>query len=509
MNPLRSRTRSDTKLGKSLAVFSTLVIVLLAVSYPAPSAAQAQSGVILSSSVLSFVGSPGGTYTIPIAVSNVGQDLETINLAIIAPDNWTARLLVQGLEVTETSIQSGKSLPLDLEITIPPTASFNTDYVAVIATGTSRASLPISIRVEQSNNDIVTCKFSGKTIIPGESTQFQVTVSNPLSVQQQFNLLVTSPSGWTVSVEDTGGETISQVTLGGSESVNLVIYASAPITADEGRYNLTFTAESQNMSQDLQLLVLLHRASARIEASAVPPYLDVYAGSKAKFTLKISNVGGYDELLNLTTQGLPEDLSATFQDSLSQEITKLYLEPAKSSNVYLIVTTPAGATLGAQNITIPIVGQGVNSTISLTLNVIGLYQVKVTTTNFYTSLNVGGTGSFTLNLANDGSEVLHNLKVVQTGTTPDGFTLDITPSSGSNLNTGNDTDITFTITTQSDVSAGTYYLNFNVLSDQTQAQSFALQVEVQQNTSWVIYAIVLIIAAIVGMFLIYRKFGRR
>jgi uncharacterized membrane protein len=72
-----------------------------------------------------------------------------------------------------------------------------------------------------------------------------------------------------------------------------------------------------------------------------------------------------------------------------------------------------------------------------------------------------------------------------------------------------ETTFTISIQTQSDVNAGNYYIDFTVVSDQTQAKQFTLRVEVLQEMSWLIYASVLLILAIVGLFFIYRKFGRR
>lgn len=225
--------------------------------------------------------------------------------------------------------------------------------------------------------------------------------------------------------------------------------------------------------------------------------------------LKLSNIGGYDELLGLSVNGLPPGLTARFEDASKQEITKIYVEAGQSSEPYVVVSTPKGATLGALNFTVTVASADANGVTNLTLNVLGLYEITVTSENFYTSLNVGGEGTFTLTLLNNGTQDIEKVKAVVTGTTPTGFTVTIDPSSVSSLKAGDEATVTFSIQTQSDVNAGNYYLDFNVLSDQTQAQSFTLQVGIVQETSSILYAVIIVVVAVVGLFMVYRKFGRR
>jgi len=302
---------------------------------------------------------------------------------------------------------------------------------------------------------------------------------------------------------------VAEVTLGGGEFVDLVVDVSTPPSVTDGRYGLLFTAESSSMSEGLPLLLIVQRPTAGIELTVAPPYVDVYAGSQARFKLRLSNVGGYDELLNLTAEGLPQGLRAWFEDAAKQEITKVHVEAGQTKEFYVAVSTPKGVRLGAQSFTASAASTTLSKTTSLTLNVIGLYQVTVTNVNFYTSLSVGGQGTFALTVENTGSQDVANVRAVTAGSVPDGFTVSVEPTSLSSLKVDEEATFTVTVKTESDVNAGNYYVDFNVLSDQAEARSFTLQVGVAQETSWMIYAGILIAIALVGLFLVYRRFGRR
>jgi uncharacterized repeat protein (TIGR01451 family) len=339
--------------------------------------------------------------------------------------------------------------------------------------------------------------------------QYQLKVTNPTDVEQLFNVSVSStPNDWTASTKNTGGEAVDEMTLGGGETQNLVVEVSTPTSVDGGTYSLIFTAKSKWISESLPLILTVQKPTVGITLQAVPPYADVYGGSKARFKLDLSNFGGYDEFLNLTVDGLPQGFRTLFEDATEQEITKVYVQAGKSTEFYLVVSTPQGVKLGEQSFSTSVANAELNGTVDLTLNMLGQYVLSVTNQNFYTSLNVGGQSTFTLTVMNNGSQEITNVKVAM-GTAPDGFTVSVDPASLSSLGIDQEGTFTFTVLTQSSVNAGNYYIDFSVKSDQTATQSYTLRMETLQGTNWIIYAGILVVIAAVALLMIYRRFGRR
>ena len=468
-------------------------------------------GLRLSTSTLSVVAGPGDHFTIPFTIANTGEKSEATEFVATEPEGWSVKVLDQDLEVTEAFLSSGQTLTLQLKVEVPLTIAENEDYsLSLTAIGATNASLDLTVRVQQSGEAIMSCSFPAKSGAPGDDFQFQMRISNPSDVEQEFDFSANPvPPGWAISIKSSGGEAVAGVSLGAGESVDIIVGVTTLLSAKEGNYSILFTAGSTSTFDSLPLRIVLEKPAAGVELTAIPPYEDVYAGSQARFMLKLSNIGGYDELLGLSVNGLPPGLTVRFEDASKQEITKIYVEAGQSSEPYVVVSTPKGATLGALNFTVTVASADANGVTNLTLNVLGLYEITVTSENFYTSLNVGGEGTFTLTLLNNGTQDIEKIRAAVTGTTPTGFTVTIDPSSVSSLRAGEEATLTFSIQTQSDVNAGNYYLDFNVLSDQTQAQSFTLQVGIVQETSSILYAVIIVVVAVVGLFMVYRKFGRR
>jgi uncharacterized membrane protein len=471
-----------------------------------------QKSIKLYGSILTLTTEPGQKLLIPLTVTNNGEEYEIVELSTVSPKDWITRIITQSnQEASKFTLAPKTSLNLQLEVTIPFSTAIGEYPLKVIAIGSANSSLELTIKVQPLSVNVISCQFPGKTITPGGTVKFQLKIRNPTDVEQRFSFSINpQPPGWLISVKSSSGETVSDVELDGGGSVDLIVEISTPSTVNSGEYYFTFSAESQNISESLPLRLIVERPKPCIELTATPPYLDVYAGSSARFKLVVSNTGGYDQLLNLTVESSPEGLNIRFEDSNKQEITKVYVEAGKSKEFYVVASIPKGFKLGIYNFTVSVSNSDVRKFASLILNVLGVYEITVTNQNFYTSLNVGGEGTFDLTVKNTGTQDVTNVRVVAVaGSIPNGFSVNIAPNYIASLKTDEEATFTITITTEADVNAGNYYIDFNVLSDQAEAKSFTLRVEVFHETSWILYGGILIVAAVIGLIIIYRRFGRR
>lgn len=471
-----------------------------------------QKTIKLYGSILTLTAEPGRKLLIPLTVTNNGEEYETVELSTVSPKDWIMRIITQSnQEASKFTLAPKASLNLQLEVTIPFSTAIDDYPLKVIAIGSSDSSLEFTVKVQPLRENVIFCQFPGKTITPGGTVKFQLKIRNPTDVEQRFSFSINpQPPGWLISVKSSSGEAVSNVELDGGGSVDLMVEISTPSTVNDGEYNFTFLAKSQNISESLLLRLIVERPKPCVELTATPPYLDAYAGSSARFKLVALNTGGYDQLFNLAVESLPEGLNIRFEDVNKQEITKVYVEAGKSKEFYVVASIPKGFKLGIYNFTVSVSNSDVRKFASLTLNVLGVYEITVTNQNFYTSLNVGGEGAFDLTVKNTGTQDVTNVRVVAVaGSIPSGFSVNIAPSHITSLKTDEGATFTVTITTEADVNAGNYYIDFNVLSDQAEVKSFTLRVEVFHETSWIIYGGILIMAAVIGLIIVYRRFGRR
>jgi len=465
----------------------------------------------LSSPVLSRVASAGDKLMLPFTVSNIGEEPESAEFSVTGPEGWPTRILDQVGEVTEVHLLSAVSMSLQLEVAISITSIGNYS-LSLTAAGKTSSTLNFTIIVEAPSERLIFCQFPGKSAAPGESVKFQVRVENPFGVGLRFEVALDSvPNGWMAIVESAGGEAVTEVNLDSKEFADLTVDVYVPREEADGEYNVVFKTSSPAVSENLTLTVVVEKAAAGmgVDLQAMAPYLDAYAGSRARFSLELTNGGGYDQLFDLKVTGLPEYLRAWFESSDGAEITRMFVEAGESEEFDVVATLHRGIELSALNFTVSAASASITKSVNLTLNILGLYEVKITNRNFYMSVTVGAEASYELTVENTGTQVVTNLGVATSGNAPSGFTVDIKPTIHSPLRPDEEATFTITVMTQPDVNAGNYYVDFEAQSDQTESAMFSLRIGVEQQMTWIYIGGGLVIAAVIILFIIYRRFGRR
>jgi uncharacterized membrane protein len=458
----------------------------------------------------------GRSLSCPLTIKNEGTCDERLNLSVITPLGWQGAFkATSGMGESKLNtiyLAAGSAISLVFEAT--PTQNYELgEHLFILRAasvdGLVQASCSLKINVVPRTQFVLSCQLPMKVVQPGETAKFQVSLTNPTSTGQAFSISVNSlPGGWNAKIKTSQGENIHVINANAGETATLTVEVSTPTNVKNDTYPIVLTAKSEWMLENLTLWVTVQSPSAKIELKAVPPYLDTYGGSEVKFKIQVSNTGGLDELLNLTSEGLPSDFRVVFKDSAGQQITAIYVEAGQSKEFYVTVSAPQGQ-LGARSFTVSTFNAELREKVDLTLNILGFYKVELTNQNFYTSTNVGGEALYTLYVKNAGNMEVGNVKVSATGSIPDGFTISISPDSIQSLGINREASFTIAIQTESDVNAGNYYVNFQVTSDQTESLPFTLRVEVFQTTNWILYAGIIFVIAVIALILIYRKFGRR
>ncbi|MDW8062040.1 MAG: NEW3 domain-containing protein [Nitrososphaerota archaeon] len=451
---------------------------------------------------------PGRKIQLPFTISNLGDEAEAIELSVDKPSSWPIRILLQGQEVSVILLQPNEAVNLQLEVAIPIDA-YGLYTLTLKASSTVTSTIRFTVYVNPLVSPTLYCSIPGRVAVPGDTVRFQVKVRNPVDFDQRFRVSVEPMiSGWSISVKTTDGTPVSEVTLSGGGSLDLMVDVSVPSTASDGVYNITLRVDSGSISGEMGLRVDVRRMPPYLKLAATPPYIDVYSGSDARFKILARNMGGYDELLDLSVEGIPEGWRYRFEDSSRQEITKLYVEAGRSKEFYLVVSVPSGSPLGTLNLAVYARSGDVSDSIGLTMNILGLYRLSIVTQNIYTSLTVGGETIFTLTVRNTGSQDTTNVKLLYSSL-PSGFNVDISPTALNVLKVGGEASFSIRISTTPDVNAGNYYIDFTLSSDQVSPIAFTLRVELFHETSWLLYGGIAVILALTGLLLMYRRFGRR
>jgi uncharacterized membrane protein len=467
----------------------------------------------LSSTTLSMVANPGEKIILPFTVSNIGEESEVVEFYMSKPNGWTTRILHQAHEVTKLNLLTGTSLDLQLEVTIPLTSS-GENNLTLVAIGKTNSTINFMIQVEPSNNPIMSCQFPGKSVVPSETAKFQVSLKNPFdNVEMLFKVCVDSiPSDWETLIKSVGGEAITEITLKGGESADLIVEVTPPSTASPGKYGIVVKVESSDgrvtSLLPLSITVREPEEEEEVEVAATFREVTVEAGKVVKFPLTIINSGETDKALLLSVEEYPTNWKVTFK-SEDIEVSGIYLPAGESANLVVEVTPPSTVSLGSYTIPVNVKsGDGaINIQLELKANIIGSYEVSLEASTLLTSVTVGGQTTFTAKIKNVGQTPVTGVKINVDA--PEEWEASVTPVQVESLKPLESYTFTITVETPEDTVAGDYLLTLKGLSDQVESGSVSVRITVTTPTSWGMIGIGIAIVAIVALILAFVKFKRR
>jgi len=469
----------------------------------------------LSSLVLSRVASPGDKLMLPFTVSNIGDDPEMVEFSVSKPEGWSTRILDQTTEVAKVYLLTDSSLDLQLEVTIPLTATGNNN-LSLTTSGTTNSTLNFTIMVEPSNESIISCQFPGKSTAPGYTVQFQVRLKNPFGDEMRFKVAVDSkPLNWTAFVKSVGGGVVTEVTLDSSEFVDLIVEVTPPVTARLGEYEIVVKAESSDgkVTTFLPLNVTLTEAEEE-EIQVAATFLEVTAeaGKVVRFPITIINSGETDRTLLLSVVEYPTDWKVAFKsetDSSTVEVSGLYLTAGEFENLVFEVTPPSTANIGSY--AVPVQVESDDGTIRIRLDlkatITGSYTLSLEPSTLYTSATVGGSTTFTTRITNTGQTPVTVLRLNIDA--PEGWETSVNPAQVESLKPRESFTFTVVVETPDDTVAGDYLLTLKGLSDQVESDEVQIRVTATAPTSWGLVGIGIAAVMIVALIVVFRKFRRR
>ncbi len=466
----------------------------------------------LTSSISSIVTNPANKLLLTFTISNVGGDTETAAFSVSYPSEWSTRILdANGHEIQSVSLLSGATSNYQLEVTIPlgSTGPYN---LTLSAMGKITSTLNFEVMIESVSNSVLSCQFPGKSASSGDSVKFQVSLTNPFSVEMRFKVSVDSvPSNWSATVKTSSGDSLTEVLLNASESVNLIVQVDTSSSATTGQvYELIVKAESDayNVTDSLPVTVTLTEATNEVTLTAALPEIAITAGNAASYSVTIANLGITDKLLFLSIQP-PADWTAVFKSG-STEVTTLYLYSGNTSALTLTVTPPSTVAVGSYVIPVQVKSESgvVLDDLNLTTTVTGSYAVSLTLSTYLTSTNSGGTTTFTATVTNSGYSTLTGVTVVTTLPETD-WSSTGTPVQVGTLGPKESASFTINVKTTDNTVSGDYMVTAKASSDQVSSDSSQVRVTVSTSTSWGIYGVGIAAVFIVALVLVFRKFKRR
>ncbi len=352
--------------------------------------------------------------------------------------------------------------------------------------------------------------YPGQTVSAGDEMSFSLDFSNSSGSGSSVALSVTSiPEGWSGHFEGDGAE-ISSVYVKSGENEDLAAFqVEIPADAAQGTYEISLLAQSGSMSSSLTLSLTISEeqtGGGALETDYAEQ--EGATGTSFSFSTTIQNNTASEQSYSLSASA-PTDWTVTFTPSdESTQVSSVTVDARSTQTVSISVTPPENVEAGEYTIPISAISASESLSADLTVNITGTYGLDLSTPSGVLSFDATANKqtSVTVNVTNTGNVDLQNINL--TSSAPTDWTVEFSESSISVLEAGSTYEVTAYVTPADDAMSGDYTLTLSAdASDASDDTEF--RVTVKTETIWGIVAVILICIAAGGLYLVFRKYGRR
>lgn len=365
--------------------------------------------------------------------------------------------------------------------------------------------------------------YPGISAKAGDVVSFDLKLQNNTDTGEAATLAVDSlPDAWTASYQQNGSQ-ISRVYVDGTSAVPTSSYSSTapnvtPVTlnvnvpgdAKNGKYQIALSAAGDK-GDKASLVLEINVSDQSVNQSTLVSQFPELQGSTStafSFAMSLTNNGSADAAYSLTAQA-PEGWTAAFTDSSSgQQIASLNVSKRNTSAMNVKITPPTDA--GAGKYTVKVSAQSAKETLSadLVVNITGSYSMTLTTPTqtFNADATIGQESPVTFILTNTGSSDITNVSL--TASAPTGWVVRFDPKSLDTIAAGQSAQVNAYVTPANDAITGDYMVNISASSQGANAKN-DFRITVKTSSVWGYVALIIIIALVLVLLLVFRKFGRR
>jgi uncharacterized membrane protein len=347
--------------------------------------------------------------------------------------------------------------------------------------------------------------YPAVAVEPGNTASFDLSVTS--SPQRRVNLKVSgAPDGWTASIR--GGGFVVDSVIAGSTSPDLKLDVDVPDDAQDGASRITVKATAGSDSSTLAFdLRVTTNAAGSVSLTSDFPQLQGASTANFSFSLDLKNDTPQDLTFNLTAQG-PGGWDVAATPSGQTQAASAKVTAGGSSTISVTAKPPDGVQAGKYPIHVAATSGSQVAETDLEVDVTGNFTMNVSTPNDVLS-NRGTAGSEIrqeIDIENTGTAPLENLKA--SGSSPNGWTVTFDPATIDPIAPGTSGKVTAIIKPAADAITGDYQTTITVSNDQANGD-VSIRTTIETSQIWAFIGIALIVVVVVGLFWVFRTYGRR
>ena len=449
----------------------------------------------------------GDVFELDMSVANRGHYSEDVAVSMLFPDGWDAKLLtLSGLEIGGFTLQPEEVGSFKLRVQVGRDAS-GYYQLSVVFEGSVRIVRTIEVYVEPRDWGILDAPYTRVIGYRGEEVCIEITVRNTVGEDADFLLSLDAPEGWDVRLETQEKHTVSSVRLKEGDETKLVLRAYVPEDAEEKVYEIKVTAEALGARSTLDIKVRVERGVDRLKAESPSPFIEARSGRAAAIPFTIYNRGTAATPVTLRVEGLPPGFSYSFKKEDGSLVSKVYLTPGASIDLYLEVEVPYGLEPQLIEFTLVVEGESSRDQLKLGLNVLGEYKLRILTENFYVTMTVGSREKFVVKVRNDGSSPIKDLTLTPYDV-PEGIDVEVDPDIVANLPPGEEAMFVLTLDASPKLAAGFYHIPLLIEGKEVREER-VLKVDVRPKGEYIYVGVLILLISLFIVIFAWRKYGRR
>lgn len=348
--------------------------------------------------------------------------------------------------------------------------------------------------------------FVGVAVKPGDSATFELTVASPPGDRVGFTVNGL-PEGWEGELRG-GGFVVDEVQVGDTGFVTLELQIDVPAETEEGNYEMSVDATGGAGADALNLSIRV-AASVGGDVSMTTdfPALRGPADSTYTFDLAIANNTPQEIQFGLSANG-PEGWVTEIKPSGEAQASTVTVAAGETAQVTVDVDPPDTVAAGDYLITARAEGSGLSTEAQLGVQITGSFAIDVTTLNEALNVTVKGEQPTDLPLVVTNTGTAPLVGVGLTATPPQGWDVTFDQPTLEQLEPGQSVQVVATITPSGNAINGDYVITFTSAVPEA-SDGIEVRATVETSAVWGLVGIGVIVVALVGLSMVFRRYGRR
>jgi uncharacterized repeat protein (TIGR01451 family) len=351
----------------------------------------------------------------------------------------------------------------------------------------------------------LTTPYPAVTVAPGSSVTFDLSVKT--GSPERVDLKVDgAPSGWTAVLHG-GGFIVDAVQTDGKNAASATLDVGVPASAT-GSTHLTITASGGGATATLGLDLNVQASTG--DVTLTPDFPSLKGSSTTSFTFNMTLANNTSQDLTFTVNATGPDGWTTSAQFSSAATAASTVVKAGSSTSFTVTSKPSD-NAAANTYPIHVVASAGSKQVTqdLQIQVTGSYTMTMSTPDQVLSTS-GNSGSVTqqqITITNSGTAPITN--VTMSDTVPTNWNVAFDQPTIATIAPNQTVTVTAKITPSSDAIAGDYQLTFNANGDNGATANETIRFTVQTSLQWALVGGALIILVFVGLWWVFRRYGRR